>query len=151
MKLAEALIERKALKNKIEELKRRIYQHAKIQEGDQPIESPDMLIEELKQAIREFENLVVRINKTNNQTMVSNNVSMMEALIKKDMLNLLHMVHINLAEKALPNQDRYSQREIKQVPNVDVSAIRQQADKIAKEYRELDKKIQESNWTIELI
>ncbi|MBF0410416.1 MAG: DIP1984 family protein [Candidatus Riflebacteria bacterium] len=151
MKLAQALIERKAIKTKIEELKKRIYQQARIQEGDKPIENPASLIEELKHASAEFEKIVVKINKTNISTKINDNLTMMEALIKKDMLNLLHMVHVNLADKALPNQDRYSQREIKNVPNIDVPATRKRADEIAKEYRLLDTKIQECNWTIDLV
>ncbi len=46
MKLDEALIERKALKTRMEELKSRIYKSAQIQEGDNPAEQ---LLDSLKQ------------------------------------------------------------------------------------------------------
>ena len=151
MKLAEALIERKAIKTKIENIKHRIYQNAKIQEGDSPIENPIDLFGDLEKASKEFASLVVRINKTNLSVKIDNSTPLMEALIQKDMLNLMHMVHVNLCEKAVPEQDRYSNREIKYVPNVDITAVRKDADKIAMQYRELDKKIQECNWTTELL
>lgn len=151
MKLAEALIERKAVKTKIEELKKRIYQNSKVQEGDASVEEPLSLIEELKKNISEFEELIIRINKTNNEAKVSDEMTLMEAIVKKDMLNYLHLIHINLADKATPVSDRYSQREIKFVPNVDICQIRKTADEIAKEYRLLDMKIQECNWKTELI
>jgi len=151
MKLAEALAERKAVKTKIEELKKRIYRNSRIQEGDIAAEEPSSLIEELKKRTAELEDLIIRINKTNNITKLSDEMTLMEAIVKKDMLNYIHFVHINLADKANPLNDRYSQREIKYVPNVDIRSIRKKADEIAKEYRMLDMKIQECNWKTELI
>jgi hypothetical protein len=151
MKLAQALIERKAIKTKIEELKKRIYQNAKIQEGDSSIENPLELINELDLEIQKYTEIICQINKTNNVTIVDGDLSLMEAIVKKDMLNLKHLIHNNLADKATPTHERYSQREIKDVPNVDISKIRKEVDVIAKEYRELDMKIQECNWTTDLI
>ena len=151
MKLAEALMERKAIKGKMEELKKRIYQNAQIQEGDSSIENPEELIRELKEEIEKFEQLVIRINITNMTAKLSNGMTLMEAIVKKDMLNYNHMVHINLADKATPSSARYSNREIKSIPNVDINEIRKKADEIAKEYRMLDCKIQEANWIVELV
>ncbi|MCP4348032.1 MAG: hypothetical protein GY795_21225 [Desulfobacterales bacterium] len=151
MKLAEALTERKAVKTKIEELKKRIYQNSRIQEGDTAIENPLSLIEELKNEISKFENLIIRINQTNNTAKLSDEMTLMEAIVKKDMLHYLHLIHVNLADKATPSVERYSQREIKIIPNVDITEIRKKADNIAKEYRNLDMKIQECNWKTELI
>jgi len=151
MKLAEALMERKAIKNKMEELKKRIYQNAQIQEGDAPIELPVNLLEELRKEIQKFESLVIKINNTNIAAKLENGMSLMDAIVKKDMLNYEYLIYINLADKATPSSARYSSREIKNIPNVDISEIRKKADEIAKEYRMLDSKIQEANWRIELI
>lgn len=150
MKLAEALVERKAIKTKMEELKKRIYQHARIQEGETVIEDPTMLLEELAGETEKFEHLVSRINRTNNEATLPDGMPVMEAIIKKDMLNYLHFVYVNLADKATPTRERYSQREIRDIPNVDITAIRKKADELAKAYRMLDMKIQECNWTVEL-
>lgn len=65
VKLAEALMERKAIKTRMEDLKKRIYQNAKIQEGDQPLEEPPVLLAELARETERFEALIVRINRTN--------------------------------------------------------------------------------------
>lgn len=151
MKLAQALIERKAIKTNMEELKKRIYQNAKIQEGDISIESPLVLIDELDVEIEKYTKIICRINETNNATQIDENLSMMEAIIQKDMLNFKYIIHKNLADKATPISDRYSQREIKYVSNIDISEIRKKVNLIAKEYRELDMKIQECNWNTELI
>jgi hypothetical protein len=73
-----------------------------------------------------------------------------DAILKKDMLNYLHLSFRNIADKAIPAHERYSAREIKMVPTIDIPAIRKQADEIAKEYRQLDIKIQEVNWKTEM-
>ena len=152
MKLAEALMERKAIKNKMEDLKKRIYQSAKVQEGDDPFEDPLALLDELKRETARFEDLIVRINCTNNQTLLpDSSMTLMDAIVKKDMLNYLHTIHTNLADKATPLHERLSAREIKFVPTVNVTEIRAMADQIAKEYRLLDAKIQEANWKTEII
>ena len=151
MKLAEALIERKAIKNKMEELKKRIYQNSQVQDGDEPIELPLSLMKQLYKESDEFEKLVIRINTTNIKTELSNGMNMMEALIKRDMLRYKYYIYNNLADKATPSTDRYSQREIKFVSTIDITDVRKKADEIAKESRLLDMKIQEANWSIDLL
>ncbi len=151
MKLAEALIERKAIKNKMEELKKRIYQNSQVQEGDEPVEEPLALMKLLYKESDEFEKLVIRINTTNIKTELSNGLNMMEALIKRDMLRYKYFIYNNLADKATPSTDRYSQREIKFVSTIDITDIRKKADEIAKESRLLDMKIQEENWSTDLL
>lgn len=152
MKLAEALMERKAIKNKMEDLKKRIYQSSKVQEGDKPIEDPLALMGELERETARFEELIVRINRTNYQALLPDgSMTLMEAIVKKDMLNYLHTIHTNLADKATPVHDRLSAREIKFVPAVEVTEVRATADKIAKEYRMLDARIQEANWKTDLL
>ncbi|MCV6639035.1 DIP1984 family protein [Candidatus Albibeggiatoa sp. nov. NOAA] len=153
MKLAEALIERKAIKTKMEEIKRRIYATSKIQEGDEFTESPATLLQELDAEVTKLEQLVIRINKTNNVTVLENGMNMMEALTKRDMLRYKHYICTNLVDKATPTPDQYrfSQREIKILPNINIVEIRQLSDTIARDSRLLDMKIQEANWMTELL
>ncbi len=151
MKLAEALIERKAIKTKMEEIKKRIYQNAQVQEGDEPTELPLQLMEMLYKEVDDFEQLVIKINKTNIETKLDNGMSMMEALTKRDMLRYKHFIYNNLADKATPSTNRYSQREIKFVTTLDIGDIRKKADELAKECRLLDTKIQEANWVTMLL
>jgi hypothetical protein len=151
MKLAEALIERKALKTKMEELKSRIYKNAQTQEGDEPTEQPLELLNQLYEESVKFEKLIVRINKTNNDTLLNDKSTLMEALAKRDMLKYEHFILTNLANKATPATDRYSNREIKFISTIDVKEIRKKADDIAKQYRLIDVKIQEKNWLTDLV
>ena len=153
MKLAEALLERKSLKLKMEELKKRAYQNAQVQDGEEPIENPIELLEDLELIVEKFSKIVSKINQTNNQTILSqaNNISMMEALTKRDMLKYNNFVYSNLADKAASITDRYSHREIKMTPTVKVKDLRAKADSFAQQARHLDAIIQEANWTTELI
>ena len=57
MKLAEALLERKSLTQKIEALRARLAENALVQEGDQPSEQPQALMAELNDAVNQLESL----------------------------------------------------------------------------------------------
>ena len=46
---------------------------------------------------------------------------------------------------------RYSRSEVRFVPTIDVKSLREMADNASKAYRELDTKIQQLNWTTQLI
>lgn len=150
MKLAEALSERKAIKTRMEDLRRRLYQNVLVQEGDAPIEDPLALLKDLQREIENFAAIIARINRINNETRMEDGTMLSDAILKKDMLNYLHLSFRNIADKATPAHERYSAREIKMVPTIDIRAIRKQADEIAKEYRQLDIKIQEVNWKTEM-
>ncbi|WP_353957378.1 hypothetical protein [uncultured Parasutterella sp.] len=47
--------------------------------------------------------------------------------------------------------DRYSRSEILIIPTVNVKEYQKKADELAKEVRELDNKIQQANWNIDLL
>jgi len=68
MKLAEALQERADLNRNIEQLKNRLSSNALVQEGEQPVECPENLKQELDASISRLSYLIARINRTNCQT-----------------------------------------------------------------------------------
>lgn len=151
MKLAEALLERKAIKTKMEELKHRLYQNAQTQEGLAPTEEPLGLLSELAATVHQFEEIVARINATNAEARLEDGTTLGRAILQKDMLRYMHLVLTNLADKATPSQQRYSEREIKQVPAINVADLRRRADETARAARLLDARIQEANWKTELL
>lgn len=151
MKLAEALLERKAIKTKMEELKHRLYQNAQTQEGLPPTEDPQELLAELTATVQRFEEIVARINATNAAAQLDDGTSLGRAILQKDMQRYMHLVLTNLADKATPGQQRYSEREIKQIPAVNVGETRRRADETARAARLLDAKIQEANWKTGLL
>ena len=71
MKLAEALILRKDIQSRLNILERRLYNAARVQEGDRPFEEPEVLLNELDVLTAELEDLITRINLTNSRTLVA--------------------------------------------------------------------------------
>ncbi len=65
MKLAEALVERKAAQTKIGELNERLQRMAVVQQDEQPAEAPADLLRELAEVTNRLEALMVAINLTN--------------------------------------------------------------------------------------
>lgn len=151
MKLAEALIQRADRQRRVEQLKQRLILNAKVQEGDEPAENPRALLDELERVAAELERLVERINRTNSATSLDDGVTVTGALARRDVLALRHKVYSELAHAATIEHARYSRSEIKFQSTVDVAAIQRNADDLARDYRELDARLQAINWTTELL
>ena len=150
MKLAEALILRADCQKRIAQLKARLLTNAKIQEGDAPAETPHELIAELGRVASELLDLIKRINKTNSATSIGN-ATLSDALAERDVLGTQRAAFVELAQAASIQQDRYSRSEVKYISTINVAEIQKRADELAKNYRELDTRIQELNWKTELV
>ncbi len=151
MKLAEALILRADCQKRFAQLKSRLLTNAKVQEGDQAAEDPKDLAAELGRVADQLADLVKRINKTNSATLLSGSGTISDALADRDVLALRRAVYTDLAQAAAFTQDRYTRSEVKYVRTIDVVEIQKRADELARNYRELDARIQEFNWQTELI
>ena len=62
MKLAEALILRADLQKRIEQLRIRLNNNAKVQENDTPAENPETLLNELDECVNQLTILIKKIN-----------------------------------------------------------------------------------------
>ena len=151
MKLAEALILRADCQKRFAQLQSRLVGNAKIQEGDQPAENPNELIKELEGVATELVDLIKRINKTNSATVLATGQTISDVLAERDVLAMRRAAYSNLALNAAVAQGRLTRSEIKYVSTIKVAEIQKHADELAKEYRELDARIQELNWQTELI
>lgn len=151
MKLAEALILRADLQKRIEQIKNRLRNNVMVQEGDKPSEDPEVLLKEFEDCQLELTDIIKRINRTNNETMFNKKWTLADVLAERDGLWEKRLVLSHVAEAASIKQDRYSRTEIKYISTVDVKELQKEIDKLSKEYRELDTKIQGLNWTIDLI
>jgi hypothetical protein len=132
-------------------LKSRLLTNAKIQEGDKPAEKPQELIRELEGVAGELVDLIKRINKTNSATVVANSKTLSDVLAERDVLALRRTAYSDLALSAAIAHGRLTRSEIKYVSTINVAETQKRADELAKEYRELDARIQELNWQTELI
>jgi hypothetical protein len=150
MKLAEALLERKSAKLKIENLQERLDENALVQEGDVPAETPETLLAELREAVRRFEAMIRQINAANNVAKLPNGVSLSEAIVRRDMLKLERQALERMAAAVSLRQHRYGRNEVKFVATVNQANLRQEIDRLSKEWRELDAQIQAANWLTDL-
>ena len=150
MKLAEALVLRADHQRRLEELKQRLIRNAKVQEGDRPAEDPQELLKQFETLASELISLIQRINRTNTTSRLGDG-SLTDALAHRDVLRLRQGVYRDLAQAASVVQSRVSKSEVKFKSAVDVAEMQKRADVIAKDHRELDARIQEANWRIDLI
>jgi hypothetical protein len=150
MKLAEALIERKSVKQKIESLRERLQENALVQEGDRPAEAPEQLLAALREAISRLKELIRSISATNASADIGDHLKLADAIVQRDMLKLEHHALEQLVSAATIRQQRFSQNEVKFVRIIDHVALRDQIDELAKQWRTLDARIQAANWSTDL-
>jgi hypothetical protein len=151
MKLAEALILRADQHKRLEQLKQRLLTNAKVQEGDAPAEDPAALLAEFERIAEAFETSIRTINRTNTTTRLDDSMTLTDALARRDVLRARHAAYRALAEAAVSTGGRYSRSEIKMVSTVNVADMQRRADELARAYRDLDTRIQEANWRVDLL
>ena len=151
MKLAEALFIRSDMQKKLAQLKGRIRNNVKVQDGDTPSEDPDELMIDASQIISELSSLIERIHRTNAIAKTDKGQSMLTLLVERDTLEMRHKLLIEAIEATETEADRYSHREIKWNIMVSVAGLQKQADDIAMKLRKINIVIQANNWQIDLV
>ena len=150
MKLATALSERADLQKRIADLANRLKMNAKVQDGEVPSEDPEVLLKELDKDFIRLEELIARINHTNNVTK-KGDVTLTDFIARRDCLAERIKIMRAFLDSASEKVTRYSKTEIKIKSTVPVAELQKEVDKLSKDLRETDETIQEINWTTELI
>ena len=150
MKLAEALAIRKDTQKRIEQLKSRVLNNVRVQEGDVPSEEPKELMKEMDARLNTLFALIFKINKTNMNT-ISEGRTITEMMAERDILSIRITSLREIFNKASESQERYSRSEIKMVTTIDIKPLGKKIDDLSKQLRELDMKIQTLNFTTELM
>lgn len=150
MKLATALSERADIQTRLSEIGIRLNNNSKVQEGEEPSESPQELMDELDRLIIRMEELISRINLTNSKTMYDGR-TITELLAHRDCLKSKIQIMRNFLDNSSNKVNRMTHTEIKIKSTVPVSEIQKKVDALSKELRETDEIIQQLNWTTELL
>jgi hypothetical protein len=126
MKLAEALALRAEATRRIAQLRDRIVDNARYQEGEEPAEDAATLLAQTGEACTELESLIRRINRV-----------------------------ITAAADAAAGRERGWNRHLRSeltfISALPVADLRAQADDVARRIRELDTDIQRTNWEADLL
>lgn len=146
MKLAEGLLLRADLMKKIEHLQNRIRPVLIVSDDKLPQEDPNKILAQLRKAIQDLESIIIRINKTNNETRVEGEGLLMEALAKRDSLKMLSEKLRNIRYAAQINNSGDTNLKT----TIDIKNLQIEMDQTGRAFRELDSKIQEINWLTEL-
>jgi hypothetical protein len=99
MKLAEALALRAEATRRIEQLRGRIIDNARYQDGEEPAEDAASLLAQTGEACAELESLIRRINRTNAVARLGAG-TITDAIARRDMLKLRHSVITAAADAA---------------------------------------------------
>ena len=150
MKLAEGLLLRSDMQKKLASLRERVSQNVLVQEGETPHEDPNALIEEAVSLLRELEALVFKINQANLANKLPDGRTLTEAIARRDTLAQQHSLLQAALAATRQEPDRYSVREIKWVAMLEVPKLQRQSEDLSKKIRELNARIQETNWKVEV-
>jgi hypothetical protein len=151
--VGETLNRRSDLQKRIAQLEERLRKSVLVQEGDEPPERPDELLDDHRALCDQLERVIAQINHTNAATRLPRGETVTEALARRDVLEMRASA-LRTAIRAATNDGlfgRYSRSEIRLVRQVRVKDVQAQLDAYAKERRELDTRLQEHNWAIPLI
>jgi hypothetical protein len=155
VKLAEALSMRADSVRRIEQLRARIVGNARYQEGEEPAEDAVAMLAEVEEVLSDYQSLIRRINHTNTVTSIGTDGTLTDALAHRDVLRLRHSVVTAAADAAAGKGHaayaRQLRSELKMFSALPVGELRARADVLARELRELDVRIQRSNWEVELL
>ena len=149
MKLAEALQERADIQKRLSQLRGRLLNNAKVQEGEKPVENPAELLQEMDGMILRLEELILHINMTNSATMDSGE-TLTALLAKRECLQKKVGLMRDFLDRASELVERSAYTEIKVHSTVSVPEKRKELDALSKDLRNLDSRIQQLNWLTEL-
>jgi hypothetical protein len=135
----------------VEDLKKRLARCARVQEGEQPAEDSAELLKESERVFTRLLGLISAINRTNAKAAFNDKQTISDAIAERDVTGKQRVFLSTIAEVASTRQDRYSKSEVKFVPTVSIAQLQKQVDQLAKQFRELDTRLQELNWQTDLV
>lgn len=149
MKLAEALLLRRDLENRLQLLRSEIRGSVLIQEGDALDRSVTDLLSDYQQTSEQLDEVARQINHTNaHTTMIDSNMVIVDALSQRERLRQSHALYTQILEAAKAGP-RMGRNEIRYIRTIDTQEITKRLNQTAQQLREIDGRIQQTNWLTE--
>lgn len=98
-----------------------------------------------------LETLIRRINRTDATVEMGPDGTLTDALARRDVLRLRHSVVTAAAGSGERGYGRQLRSELMMLSALPVAELRGQADVLAREIREVDVRIQRTNWEVDLL
>ena len=151
-KLAELLTERSQLSKKLNDLKTRIEQNSKTDEGSQPAEDPLKLLEEWRTVIVRLPRVICAINSANNNGKLNGGGDKLlcDAIAEREVLDREIAGLKEIANSGLISHDGFRSSPLKLVSHIPVAKLREEIEQLVVKRQALEAQIQSSNWTIEV-
>ncbi len=150
MKLAEALAERADINKRIAQLSSRLAANAKVQEGETPAEEPAELLNELNALLERLRRIITAVNIKNAEAVDDEGATLTELIAQRDCLRLKINIIRGFLDEASYTVNRGTRSEIIIRSTVDVRSVQEKLDKLSKQLRELDMRLQRANWTVDV-
>ncbi len=167
MLLAEALAARKDALKEVDALRERLAAAAvRYEDQETPVEDPGELVVRLEERLDAFESMSVRINRTNNATLLAfdgRDLTIMEAIALRERLTLEARARHGVVEALEQATGRGSRNrrgwldarrtkdDVREISTVDIATERRAADGLSETVRRLDIALQQRNWTTDLV
>lgn len=153
MKLAQALVERKEKEADISRIQALITEHASYLEEDGPEDfDMDRAFSDLDEAFVDLGILIYQINRTNNQTMLENGLTIMESIVLRDSLSRQLSQYTSIRTMlAYSNRRRTSEDELRTVLAIDKKKLNEDIEEIQLALKNIDLALQEGNWKYDLV
>lgn len=149
--MAETLLLRVDIQKRLRQIEGRLAKNAKTQGDEPPSEHPSDLLKEFDECNKEWELLILQINRTNSFTKTSSGMSIADLITQRDAVKQKLNALYKLSEAATVELNRYTRSEIVQRSSISVPEILKQINVLAKKYRELDTELQALNWNTDLL
>lgn len=151
MRLAEALAERKAPDARLSSIEGRLRANARIQEGDAVSEDPERLFALLDSTAEELRTLMVRIARTNRETVVDGR-PLADWIAERDVSWRRLRVLQSALRAAAPSYDRHGgPGSVRSVTTFSTARRHAELDALALRINAIDARIQQANWETELL
>lgn len=155
MKLAQALIERKALQDAVAKTASDLFSANITRDGESPFADPNELHKELREKSEALLRIVQAINRGNN-TVVHEGMTLSDLFVAREWHKSRSSEYAHLANAARdPGYDFEfmedgTRRQTKNVVTIGYAEFRALADKHASEARRLDAIIQRTDWEVDI-
>lgn len=150
MKLAEILLHRTELNEKLKSIGSRLYFNLKIQEGDKATEDPNALINELFAVGNQLTVIQNKIDIANSINLTSKNRSILEALSEREILKKVYSKLHSGTSLVTETEARYSRRDIRNIKTIEVKAYRDYLEHTLSKLRAVETEILAANWQIDI-